>query len=53
LVFSRIRSEAFSAIITKVVLGLLSTSEQRVRWFRRGLESGDPKVCDTFSAAAL
>ncbi|MCA9662164.1 MAG: neutral zinc metallopeptidase [Myxococcales bacterium] len=27
-------------------------SEQRVRWFRRGLESGDPERCDTFSAAA-
>jgi predicted metalloprotease len=26
------------------------TSEQRVYWFRRGLESGDPKDCDTFSS---
>jgi hypothetical protein len=25
------------------------TSEQRVRWFRRGLESGNPATCDTFS----
>lgn len=25
------------------------TSEQRMFWFRRGLESGDPRVCDTFS----
>jgi hypothetical protein len=24
------------------------TSEQRVTWFRRGLESGDPGVCNTF-----
>jgi predicted metalloprotease len=24
------------------------SSEQRVRWFRRGLESGDPNRCDTF-----
>lgn len=24
------------------------TSEQRVRWFRRGLERGDPAACDTF-----
>ena len=24
------------------------TSEQRVRWFRRGLESGDPRTCSTF-----
>jgi len=29
------------------------SSEQRVRWFRRGLESGDIAVCDTFSAGAL
>ncbi|PKP92226.1 MAG: zinc metalloprotease [Alphaproteobacteria bacterium HGW-Alphaproteobacteria-16] len=27
------------------------TSEQRMRWLRRGLESGDPAACDTFSAA--
>lgn len=25
------------------------SSAQRVRWFRRGLESGDPASCDTFS----
>jgi hypothetical protein len=25
------------------------SSEQRVRWFRRGLETGDPEACDTFS----
>ena len=24
------------------------SSEQRVTWFKRGLESGDPKACDTF-----
>jgi hypothetical protein len=24
------------------------TSEQRVEWFRRGFESGDPADCDTF-----
>ncbi|KFB68971.1 MAG: neutral zinc metallopeptidase [Candidatus Accumulibacter phosphatis] len=29
------------------------TSEQRVRWFRRGMESGDVRQCDTFSAASL
>jgi len=25
------------------------TSEQRMAWLRRGLQSGDPKSCDTFS----
>jgi predicted metalloprotease len=25
------------------------SSEQRVRWFRRGLETGDPEACDTFA----
>jgi predicted metalloprotease len=29
------------------------TSAQRARWFRRGLESGDLKTCDTFAAASL
>ena len=29
------------------------TSEQRVRWFRKGLEAGTPEACDTFSAQAL
>lgn len=29
------------------------TSAQRVRWFKRGLESGDLKQCDTFGAAQL
>ncbi|HNQ03075.1 MAG TPA: neutral zinc metallopeptidase [Thiobacillaceae bacterium] len=29
------------------------TSQQRVQWFRRGLESGEPRACDTFSAADL
>ena len=26
------------------------SSEQRVAWFRKGLESGDLKACDTFGA---
>jgi len=26
------------------------TSEQRLTWFRRGLDSGDPRQCDTFAA---
>jgi hypothetical protein len=28
------------------------TSEQRMRWFRRGFDSGDPRQCDTFNVAA-
>ncbi len=27
------------------------TSEQRMRWFRRGFDSGDPQSCDTFVGA--
>lgn len=29
------------------------SSEQRVRWFKRGMESGDMRQCDTFKTAAL
>jgi len=29
------------------------SSEQRMRWFSRGLQSGDPGQCDTFKAAHL
>ena len=29
------------------------SSEQRVRWFKRGLDTGRPQDCDTFSARAL
>ena len=29
------------------------SSAQRVRWFKRGLESGDMAACDTFSAGSL
>jgi hypothetical protein len=29
------------------------SSEQRVRWFRRGLEAGTPEACDTFAAREL
>jgi uncharacterized protein len=39
----RVRPESFSH----------GSSAQRVRWFNRGLESGDPTHCDTFAAAQL
>ena len=29
------------------------TSQQRVRWFKAGLDAGDPDKCDTFAAAPL
>lgn len=29
------------------------TSKQRVRWFKRGLDSGDIQQCDTFNATSL
>jgi len=29
------------------------SSQQRVRWFKRGLDTGDLRQCDTFSAAQL
>jgi predicted metalloprotease len=29
------------------------TSEQRVRWFKRGMDAGDPKACDTFATGSL
>jgi hypothetical protein len=29
------------------------TSEQRMRWFRVGVDRGDPAACDTFKAARL
>jgi len=29
------------------------SSEQRMTWLRRGLESGDPRVCDTFAGKNL
>jgi predicted metalloprotease len=35
------------------VEGVHGNSQQRVRWFERGLQSGSLQACDTFSAADL
>lgn len=29
------------------------SSEQRMRWFRKGAQTGDPDACDTFGASRL
>ncbi|MCH9681136.1 MAG: neutral zinc metallopeptidase, partial [Deltaproteobacteria bacterium] len=29
------------------------SSEQRIRWFKRGLERGEIAACDTFAASSL
>ncbi|HUM40885.1 MAG TPA: neutral zinc metallopeptidase [Nitrospira sp.] len=29
------------------------SSEQRITWLRRGLQSGDPAACDTFTDGRL
>ena len=29
------------------------SSEQRMRWFKRGMDSGRPKDCDTFSGSSV
>jgi len=29
------------------------TSKQRVRWFKRGIDTGDIHQCDTFNASSL
>jgi predicted metalloprotease len=29
------------------------SSEQRMTWLRKGLETGDPKACDTFANSRL
>lgn len=33
--------------------GIWASSEQRVRWFRRGFETGKLEACDSFNAAEL
>ena len=42
-----------SAMITKGIKQLIAEAEQRVRWFKRGMDSGQPKDCNTFSANPL
>jgi uncharacterized protein len=37
----------------KAVAGVHGSSEQRVRWFEHGLESGNLQACDTFRAPNL
>ena len=39
----KVRPESFSH----------GTSEQRARWFKRGMDAGDAKACDTFASSAL
>ncbi|HEX9953593.1 MAG TPA: neutral zinc metallopeptidase [Allosphingosinicella sp.] len=39
----RVRPESFTH----------GSAEQRQRWLRKGLESGDPAACDTFNAASV
>ena len=39
----RVRPESFTH----------GSAEQRQRWLKRGLETGDPASCDTFSAASI
>jgi predicted metalloprotease len=29
------------------------SSAQRMKWFRAGVQSGDPAACNTFAAATL
>ncbi|HEY7084639.1 MAG TPA: neutral zinc metallopeptidase, partial [Hyphomicrobiaceae bacterium] len=29
------------------------SAEQRVRWFKRGIDSGQPQSCDTFGTSQL
>jgi predicted metalloprotease len=29
------------------------TGDQRLRWFKRGMDTADPRSCDTFAAAQL
>ncbi len=48
---NRMRKQTQSRIVPETFTH--GSSEQRVRWFKRGMDSGLPKDCDTFSAGAL
>lgn len=47
----RLQSEAGGQVVPDSFTH--GTSQQRVRWFRKGFESGDFAACDTFSAQQL
>jgi len=47
----RLQRQAHRAVVPDAFTH--GSSAQRVRWFKRGLESGSPKQCDTFSAESL
>jgi uncharacterized protein len=47
----RLQRQAHGAVVPDAFTH--GSSAQRVRWFKRGLESGSLKQCDTFSAESL
>lgn len=47
----RLQSQARGVVVPETFTH--GSSAQRVRWFRRGFDSGDPAQCDTFKAAQL
>ena len=47
----RLQRQAHGAVVPDAFTH--GSSTQRVRWFKRGLESGSLKQCDTFSAESL
>jgi len=47
----RLASRAGGAVVPESFTH--GTSEQRVRWFTRGYQTGDPQQCDTFNAAQI
>jgi hypothetical protein len=45
----RLQSQAKGYVVPETFTH--GTSAQRVRWFKRGIQSGDPAQCNTFAAA--